>query len=113
MLSSISPMMLAQSANPMMTTCGAVRSTFRDNSCCTATLGNSIPVPSACPTLDELVTFPKQMGNVRRAPLTAVVPRPRLRRCPRLPAPTRWFRCHIASTDPFRMPPSAVDAVPD
>lgn len=69
MLSSISPMMLAQSANPMMTTCGAVRSTFRDNSCCTATLGNSIPVPSACPTLDELVTFPKQMGNWTPCPI--------------------------------------------
>ena len=67
MLLSISPMMLAQSSNPMMTTCDAVQTTFLDNSCCTATLGNSIPVPSACPTLDELVTFPKQMGNVRRA----------------------------------------------
>ena len=88
MLSSFS-LMLAQSVNPMMTTCGAVRTTFLDNSCCTATLGNSIPVPSACPTLDELVTFPKQMGNVCRAAV------------PRGSSPAR--ACAAASAPPQRL----------
>ena len=113
MLSSFSPI-LAQSGNPMMTTCDAVRTTFLDNSCCRATLGNPIPVPSACPTLDELVTFPKQMGNVRRA----AVPGGRSPPTPAPPPPRRpaHMRCSPAASPLLIHParaPSAVDAVPD
>lgn len=64
MLAAVTHMILAQTPNPMMTTCADSRSHFRDNACCGATLGNSIPVSSTCPTVDEQVTYPLMMGNV-------------------------------------------------
>lgn len=53
--------------NPMVTTCADAKAYFRTNECCSATMGKEISTSTTiCPTLDELVTYPLKMGNVRR-----------------------------------------------
>ena len=58
---SLVTMSLSQT-NPMATTCSAVRSYFRENTCCGADAAISTTA-AFCPSLPELITYPVQKGN--------------------------------------------------
>ena len=58
---SLVTMSLSQT-NPMATTCSAVRSYFRENTCCGADATISTTA-AFCPSLPELITYPVQKGN--------------------------------------------------